>query len=163
MLIWTIFTENAKYLKRELKKLGIKSEYLIGMVEPAQREVIVNDFNNLESQLKVVIANPFTVGESVSLHHGCNYAIYLERDYNCSNFVQSKDRIHRVGSKFSEVNYEYLISKGTIDEVISKRLQHKVARMSELVDDDIPFFKLLEDDNEEAILLREALKLYKNT
>ena len=163
VLIWTIFTENAKYLKRELKKLGIKSEYLIGMVEPAQREVIVNDFNNLESQLKVVIANPFTVGESVSLHHGCNYAIYLERDYNCSNFVQSKDRIHRVGSKFSEVNYEYLISKGTIDEVISKRLQHKVARMSELVDDDIPFFKLLEDDNEEAILLREALKLYKNT
>jgi SNF2 family DNA or RNA helicase len=87
----------------------------------------------------------------------------LERDYNCSNFVQSKDRIHRVGSKFSEVNYEYLVSKGTIDEVIAKRLELKVARMSELVDDDIPFFKLLEDDNEEAILLRESLNLYKKS
>lgn len=160
VLIWTIFTENARYLRRELKKLGIKSEYLIGMVETSHREIIVNDFNDVNSQLKVVIANPFTVGESVSLHHGCNYAIYLERDYNCSNFVQSKDRIHRVGSKFSTVYYEYLVSKNTIDEVISKRLDLKVARMSELVDDDIPFFKLLEDDKEEAILLRDALKFY---
>lgn len=161
VLIWTIFTENAKYINRELKKIGIKSEFLIGEVETSKREEIVNEFNNRNSNLKVVIANPFTVGESVSLHHGCNYAIYLERDYNCSNFVQSKDRIHRVGSKFETVNYEYLISDFTIDEVISDRLKFKVDRMSDLVDDEIPFFKALEDDNEEALIIKNALKLYK--
>lgn len=161
VLIWTVFTENAKYLRRELNKLGIKSELLIGMVETEIREVIIDDFDNPKSTLKVVIANPFTIGESVSLHHGCNYSIYLERDFNCSNFIQSKDRIHRVGSKFPEVHYEYLISEWTVDEAISKSLHKKVSRMTDLIDDEIPFFKLLEDENEEAELIREALELYK--
>lgn len=73
----------------------------------------------------------------------------------------SKDRIHRVGSKFSDVNYEYIVSKGTIDEEISKSLKRKVARMTNLIDDEIPFFKLLESKEEEGILVKEALALYK--
>ena len=131
------------------------------MVESEIREVIIDDFDNPKSTLKVVIANPFTIGESVSLHHGCNYSIYLERDFNCSNFIQSKYRIHIVGSKFPEVHYEYLISEWTVDEAISKSLHKKVSRMTDLIDDEIPFFKLLEDENEEAELIREALELYK--
>lgn len=162
VLIWTIFTENAKFLKRKFDECGVSVELLIGEVETTQREHTVRKFNDLNSNLKVVIANPFTVGESVSLHHGCNHAIYLERDYNCSNFIQSKDRIHRVGSKFPTVFYDYLESDKTIDTEISKSLRRKVERMTSLIDDEIPFFKLLESDNEEANLVRKALELYRS-
>jgi len=160
ILIWTVFTENTKYLKSELQKLGIKSELLIGQVETNYRELIVDSFNSKKSNLRVVIANPFTVGESVSLHYSCNYAIYLERDYNCSNFIQSKDRIHRVGSTFETVFYEYLISEHSVDQIIDDRLKLKVARMSSLIDDDIPFFKILEEENEESAIIKELLHRY---
>ena len=53
------------------------------------------------------------------------------------------------------------MSKGTIDEEISKSLKRKVARMTNLIDDEIPFFKLLESKEEEGILVKEALALYK--
>ena len=33
--------------------------------------------------------------------------------------------------------------------------------MTGLIDDEIPFFKPLEDENEEAELIRKALELYK--
>ena len=63
------------------------------------------------SDFHVVIANPFSVSESISLHNGCHNAIYMERDYNAANFLQSKDRIHRVGlSEDVVTNYFYLIS-----------------------------------------------------
>ena len=160
VLIWTVFTENALYLTKKLNHIGIKTDLLIGSVDTERREDIVREFNQISSPLKVVVANPFTVGESVSLHHGCNYAIYLERDYNCSNFIQSKDRIHRVGSKFPNVFYEYLSSSFTIDEEISKKLVLKAERMSDLIDDEIPFFKLLEEEGEEALLIKAALEIY---
>ena len=162
VLIWTIFTENAFFLTEQLNRIGIKTDLLIGSVDTERREQIVKEFNKRNSQLKVVVANPFTVGESVSLHHDCNYAIYLERDYNCSNFIQSKDRIHRVGSPFQNVFYEYLSCSYTIDEEISKKLALKVERMSDLIDDEIPFFKLLEEEGEEAQLIKSSIEIYQN-
>lgn len=157
VIVWTIFKENAKFLKKYLNENSINSDYIIGDVEVPKREALIKEFRIQESELTVLIANPFTIGESVSLHQACNYAIYLERDYNCSNFVQSKDRIHRVGSKFETVFYEYLINKGTIDELIHNSLRKKIIRMDEIIEDDIPFFGILEDGNEDADLIKEIL------
>jgi len=97
VIIWTIFIQNAKQLQEYFSKQGIVSELLIGEIAPLIREDTIEKFNNpANKDFSVVIANPFSVAESISLHEGCHNAIYLERDYNCSNFLQSKDRIHRV-------------------------------------------------------------------
>ena len=154
VIIWTIFIQNAKGLQEYFSKSGIESKLLIGEVEQSEREIIIEKFNNSENQdFKVVIANPFSVSESISLHKGCHNAIYMERDYNCSNFLQSKDRIHRVGlPKNQETNYFYLLSKDSIDEDIDKLLNIKVERMEKIIDEDIPLFARINDTDETDII-----------
>ena len=77
----------------------------------------------------------------------------MERDYNCSNFIQSKDRIHRVGLEKDQLTrYFYFISKNSIDEVIDDRLKIKIKRMEEIIDDDIPLFSRLNDEDETDII-----------
>lgn len=154
VIIWTIFVQNAEELQLYLDKNNITSRLLIGKIEQAEREITIEKFNDPDNlEFQVVIANPFSVAESISLHKGCHNAIYLERDYNCSNFLQSKDRIHRVGlPKDQETNYYYFISKNSIDEVINNRLRIKIERMEEIIDDDIPLFGRIDNDDETDII-----------
>ena len=161
VIIWTIFIQNAKVLQSYLKLNGIKSNLLIGEISQQDRELTIKKFNNPNnSEFQVVIANPFSVAESISLHKGCHNAIYLERDYNCSNFLQSKDRIHRVGLDKNQITkYYYLISKDSIDEVINHRLLLKIARMEEIINDDIPLFSRI-DDNDETDIIKELIANY---
>lgn len=154
VIIWTIFIQNADELQQFLDKQGIKSKLLIGRVEQCEREEIIDKFNNPENfEFQVVIANPFAVSESISLHKGCHNAIYMERDYNCANFLQSKDRIHRVGlGKEVQTNYYYLISNNSIDTIINERLDVKIKRMEKIIDEEIPLFKRINDTDETDII-----------
>lgn len=153
VIIWVIFIENIKRLQEYLLSQGIESRTLYGATPVAQegmdddqyaltRESIVKDFHKPDSSFKVVIANPFAVAESISLHKACHNAIYLERSFNCAHFVQSKDRIHRYGLDDNIVtNYYYILSKDTIDETIHTRLHQKEQRMLEIIESmPIPLF-----------------------
>ena len=153
-IIWTIFIQNAKELQEYLKENSVKSKLLIGEIPQDIREETISKFNNPNNlEFQIIIANPFSVAESISLHKGCHNAIYMERDYNCSNFLQSKDRIHRVGlNKNQLTRYFYFISTDSIDEVINHRLDLKVKRMEEIINDDIPLFSRIDDTNETDII-----------
>ena len=154
VIIWTIFIQNAKELKAYLQVNKIKSKLLIGEIPQYEREETIKKFNNPNNNdFQVIIANPFSVAESISLHEGCHNAIYMERDYNCSNFIQSKDRIHRVGLEKDQLTrYFYFISKNSIDEVIDDRLKIKIKRMEKMIDDEIPLFSRLNDEDETDII-----------
>lgn len=154
VVIWTIFIQNADELQEYLSMAGIHSRLLIGRVPQDEREEIIEKFNDPDNdEFDVVIANPFSVSESISLHEGCHNAIYLERDYNASNFLQSKDRIHRVGlSNDIVTNYYYLVSSDSIDEVVHSRLSLKVKRMEEIINEEIPLFRRIHDDDETDIV-----------
>ena len=87
----------------------------------------------------MLIANPAACAESISLHKICHDAIYLDRTFNCGQFIQSLDRIHRIGLEQNEiVNYHILIAKDTIDETIDRRLDEKLETMIRVLEDDIP-------------------------
>lgn len=161
VIIWTIFIQNAKELQTYLNQNGVESKLLIGEIPQEEREETIRSFNNpLNKDFKVVIANPFSVAESISLHKGCHNAIYLERDYNCSNFIQSKDRIHRVGLDENQLTkYFYILSKDSIDEVINDRLRLKIERMEEIINDDIPLFQRI-DDNDETDIINDLISNY---
>lgn len=161
VIIWTIFIQNAKELQSYLNQNGIESKLLIGEIPQEEREETIKAFNNpFNNDFKVIIANPFSVAESISLHKGCHYAIYLERDYNCSNFIQSKDRIHRVGLDENQLTkYFYILSKDSIDEVINNRLRLKIERMEEIINDDIPLFQRI-DNNDETDIINDLISNY---
>jgi SNF2 family DNA or RNA helicase len=153
-IIWTIFIQNAKQLQKYLSESGIAAELLIGEVDQPSREIVIDKFNDPDNKdFHVVIANPFAVSESISLHKGCHNAIYMERDYNCSNFLQSKDRIHRYGLDANqETNYYYLLANNSIDGVINDRLAEKVKRMEKIIDEEIPLFSRLNDSDETDLI-----------
>lgn len=161
VIVWTIFIQNAEELQEYLSQSGIKSRLLIGRVPQDEREEIIDKFNDPEnSEFDVVIANPFSVSESISLHEGCHNAIYMERDYNASNFLQSKDRIHRVGLKEGTITkYYYLVSPDSIDEVVHSKLSEKVKRMEQIINEDIPLFQRIRD-NDETDIITSLLKDY---
>jgi len=161
VIIWTIFIQNAKELQTYLNQNGIENRLLIGEILQEEREKTIMAFNNpLNNDFSVIIANPFSVAESISLHKGCHNAIYLERDYNCSNFLQSKDRIHRVGLNENQITkYFYIISKDSIDEVIDDKLRLKIERMNEIINDDIPLFQRI-DNNDESDIITELISNY---
>lgn len=154
VIIWSIFIQNAKQLSSYLAANGIESRLLIGEIVQSEREAVIDSFNDPENKdFRVVIANPFAVSESISLHKGCHNAIYMERDYNCATFLQSKDRIHRYGlPEGHTTQYYYLVSSDSIDEVIDQKLDEKVKRMEKIIDEDIPLFSRINDLDETDLI-----------
>lgn len=179
VVIWATFIHTIHGLKQYLESQGIPCQELYGATPVERegmdedelsltRERIVKDFQDPCCEYKVIIANPFAVAESISLHKACHNAIYIERSFNAAHFVQSKDRIHRYGLKPGTItNYYYVLSKDTIDETIDARLTEKEQRMIEIMESmPIPLFNnALTDFGDEDIkaLIRDYVKRTKKS
>ena len=146
-------------MKRYLESQGIPCQELYGATPVEKegidddkfvltREKIVKAFQHPDCPFKVIIANPFAVAESISLHKACHNAIYIERSFNAAHFVQSKDRIHRYGLEPDTItNYYYVLSRDTVDETIDTRLTEKERRMTEIMESmPIPLFNNISED-----------------
>ena len=154
VIVWAVFISTINKFCNYLKANGIDSKELYGAVPVdgnadcedefgiETREKIIREFHNSGSSFKVIIANPFAVAESISLHKACNNAIYMEKTFDAARFVQSKDRIHRVGlNPSATINYYNILSEDSIDGVIEERLAIKERRMMEIIESqDIPLF-----------------------
>lgn len=164
VIIWVIFIKNIERLSDYLRQNGIDCRILYGATPVASddmseeelvstREGIVKEFNSPDSSFRVVIANPFAVAESISLHKACHNAIYLERSFNCAHYMQSKDRIHRYGLKEgTDTNYYYILSEDSVDETIDTRLREKEKRMLDIIENmPIPLFLNVTDEGDEDI------------
>ena len=176
VIVWACYIKNIEMLSSYLESQGIECRTLYGATPIAgddiseededyslTREAIVKEFHNPDSSFKVIIANPFAVSESISLHKACHNAIYLERSFNAAHFLQSKDRIHRYGLKEGiETHYYYLVSADSIDGTIHQRLYDKEQRLLEIIESmPIPLFdNYLDSDGDEDIkaVLRDYAK-----
>lgn len=104
-----------------------------------------------DSDCAVLISNPATLGEGISLHQVCHDAIYVDRDFQAGRFLQSLDRIHRLGlAPDTETRITVLAAQGTIDEVVALRLREKLEFMGKILDD--PSVQQLGDPEDEPAL-----------
>lgn len=134
VIIWCVFTHNINGLQKYLKIKGINSEKLYGNSSNEEREKIIQEFHEDEN-LKVIIANPAAVAESISLHKVCHNAIYFEKNFNAAHYMQSKDRIHRVGLKANDkINYYFIVTKDSIDIDIHYRVIEKEKTMLDIIE-----------------------------
>lgn len=138
VIVWCLFIDTIDLIKEELEKQNVKCITISGRDDIKTRDEKINAFKQTDAD--VLITNPNTLAESVSLHHECHNAIYLEYGFNLTYLLQSKDRIHRVGLKEgTETNYYFSITKsnddfGSIDKRIYDRLQMKADRMKETIE-----------------------------
>lgn len=143
VLVWTSFVHNIATLRNRLAHLnpcvihgGVPKDATED--EEFNRENELKKFKSKDKTYRLLIANPGACAESVSLHRTCKHAIYMDRTFNGAQYMQSLDRIHRLGlAKTDYVHYYLMISPGTIDEVIDRRLEGKRARLSALLEDDL--------------------------
>lgn len=153
VLIWTSFIQNVLLLEKLLAKFN--PVVLYGAIgtgdeqDPETREWRIRKFHS-DSTCRVMIANPAACGEGISLHQACHYAIYLDRTFNAAHYLQSLDRIHRLGMPQGvTVRVEVLEARWTIDIRVAKRLQTKISAMSRILND--PGLAALAYDPEDVI------------
>jgi hypothetical protein len=106
--------------------------------EEDTREVIIQRFLG-NAGAAVLVTNPASCSESISFHSSCYNAIYLDRTYDCALFLQSIDRIHRLGlPPEARVTIHILLATfnggPTIDHLVDTSLLTKDARMRLLLE-----------------------------
>ncbi len=174
-IIWTSFVHNAETLHKLVTNFGIKSVLVTGSTTKDEtvennRDALLHQFKT-DPLTKVLIATIPAIAESVSLHRECHDAIYVDRTFNCGLFMQSMDRIHRVGlPPNATVRYHMLLGIDTMDEVVDTRLLFKMETMHRVLNDDINILDLdvPEDlsegdwDDDDIVAVLEHLRKYRN-
>lgn len=132
-LIWSSFVGNIEILNRYLKKFN--PAVIHGSVSVEDRARELQRFR-LDPECRVLITNPQTLGEGVSLHKTAHEAIFIDRTYNAAQYLQALDRIHRLGiDKNQETNVYLLETRGSIDSRVGLRLGKKITTLSEMLND----------------------------
>lgn len=156
-VIWTIFTGTIHSLDSALADLN--PVYIHGGVpsgdekDDSTREGKIRRFHE-DDKCSVLIANPAAAGEGISLHTVCHNAIYVDRSYVSTHYIQSIDRIHRLGLHPDEETNIFIYRTkapaeiGSIDLSVSRRLTQKIRNMQQLLDD--PDLHELVYDEEQA-------------
>lgn len=125
ILIWSCFTASILKLVAEINKAegaGTAAAFY-GEVKAAERQVLIDQFQDPESKLRVLVLQPRTGGEGITLT-AATLVIYHDNDWGLKVRQQSEDRAHRIGQTKS-VTYVDLIAKDTVDEVIVGALTDK--------------------------------------
>jgi SNF2 family DNA or RNA helicase len=133
VLIWSTFIANLLALKRLLEPYDPAIIY--GLSSQDEREAELLKFRT-SSTCSVLLTNPQTLGEGISLHKECHEAVYIDRSYNAGLYLQSLDRIHRLGlSANQETNVFILQCEASIDQRIARRLEEKIQRLGFYLND----------------------------
>ena len=152
VLIWSSFVSNVEKIALRLSHFG--SEFIHGGVksessidnqldddwpeeEQDSREAKIKRFKESEDCM-VLVANPAAAAESMSLHTVCDYALYLDRDYNAGRYLQSQKRIHRLTEgedRIKTIEIFYANVRASIDVLINKRLADKCHKMFEFLNE----------------------------
>lgn len=145
-LVWTTFVRSLTTLEKLLG--GYNPAVIYGGT--ADRAEQLNRFRQ-DATCHVLISNPATLGEGISLHQVCHDAVYVDRDFMAGRFLQSMDRIHRLGlAPGTETRVTVLACRRTVDEVVKVRLDEKLEFMGRILDD--PGVQVLADLNEEPAI-----------
>jgi SNF2 family DNA or RNA helicase len=139
LLIWTSFIQNVHVLESLLAKFNPVTLYGAVPVGSDQdfdtREGRIRQFHE-DLRCRVMIANPAACGEGISLHQACHYALYLDRTFNAAHYLQSVDRIHRLGlPEDTLTTVQILEAEWTIDARVARRLKAKIDSMSRILND----------------------------
>lgn len=148
VLIWSSFLNTIELIKKHLQKENINIQVITGKTDLKKREDIKDQFNNKNSSIDAIIANPQACSESISLHKACNNAVYYDQNFNTAEFVQSMDRIHRVGGSVTEpVYYDFLHYENSVDEKVYKRVFAKADRQMQVIEEDNIMFDLTNSED----------------
>lgn len=119
-IIWSSFVSNIEELK--IRYSRHRPAIIHGGIPIEQRNRHISKFKN-DPTRKIMIANPSAAKEGLTLV-SANNSIYLDRSFKMDDYLQSQDRIHRIGQT-KKCHIYKLLCQETIDEYIDEILQKK--------------------------------------
>lgn len=157
VVVWTIFRhtiERLETLMAHLNAVSIYGDTPVGDDDNEDtREGRIRRFHE-DPDCWVLVANPAACSEGISLHRVCHEALYVDRSYNAAHYLQSIDRIHRLGlapgvqTRITVLQSVAPNHVGSIDHSVSRRLLVKIRAMESILDDED--IRQLALDEEEA-------------
>ena len=141
VVIFAVFQTDIEELEKAIaNRFGKESvASYFGKTPQNQRQVIIDKFQEPESELRYFVSNPQTGGRGITLT-GASTMIFYSNSYDLELRVQAEDRIHRIGQEHS-CTYVDLVSKDTVDERILKNLLNKVKISNEILGEVRTWFK----------------------
>lgn len=141
-LVWTNFVKNISTLEKMLSRYkpatvhgGVPSRVTSPNAGRLREDEIAR-FRDRASGCMVLLANPAAMSEGISLHRECQDAVYVDRTFNAGQYLQSLDRIHRLGLEpHQSPTVTFLETVGTVDEVVNRRIKEKASRLGQILDD----------------------------
>ncbi len=160
VIVWAIFVDTMKKIQGRLIHDGVNTNLVYGGVSSIEeRQKLIDDFKY--GRTPVMVSNPQTLGESLSLHESVHDAVYFEYNFNLTFMLQSRDRIHRLGLKNNQyTRYYYLETRsedessgrpGFIDQNIYERLKDKEKIMQNAIDRNTLGVEYSDDEIADAI------------
>jgi SNF2 family DNA or RNA helicase len=116
IVIFAHYTHSIDAIYKLCKKLKVKATILNGKTKDKN---VWKDFQEDDS-IKVFIGQYQSAREGIDLF-ASSHVVFYEPCLDTRTLYQASDRCHRIG-QHNPVSYYHLITKGTIEEVIYKRL-----------------------------------------
>jgi SNF2 family DNA or RNA helicase len=122
VVIWTNFRDENTAVAVAMDKIGRTVTAFHGGLNDAERQAAIKDFQ--DGTFNTFVATPQTGKEGISLTRAST-EIYYSRDWNLSSWLQSQDRLHRIGQKAESVTIISLVAEETVDERVAEALDKK--------------------------------------
>jgi SWI/SNF-related matrix-associated actin-dependent regulator 1 of chromatin subfamily A len=130
LVIWTNYLGNVRELAERYAEFG--AAQFSGEVPAADREATVRAFQEKDSP-KIIVAVPAAGGVGITLT-AAQTAVYIDKTWNAEHWMQSVDRLHRIGQTGTVTVISLLACK--VDEVIHWNLRRKERAQAEILGDE---------------------------
>jgi hypothetical protein len=130
IVVWTNFVKNIDELTLRYARYGALP--FSGAVKTDTRENTIKQFQDPSSSCRILVAIPAAGGVGITLT-AAKTAVYVDKTWNGEHWLQSIDRIHRIGQT-GTVQIISLSAAG-VDDLINRNLTRKEEMLKELLGD----------------------------
>lgn len=152
IIVWTGFVQNVSLLCRRYQKYG--AVQIHGGLSGEHRRNSVASFKN-DASVRVLVANPSAAREGLTLTQA-TCAIYIDRTFNLIDYLQSQDRIHRLGQT-KKCDVILLVSRPSIDEYVDFSIEQKL-RVAKFIQGDSRQLSQSDRSFQKPAILKALLK-----
>ncbi|MFE0100567.1 DEAD/DEAH box helicase [Streptomyces sp. NPDC059009] len=123
VLVFTQYVQMARLIEQHLSARGVPSQFLHGGTAIAEREAMVESFQ--EGEVPVFLLSLKAAGTGLNLTRA-EHVVHYDRWWNPAVEAQATDRAYRIGQT-QPVQVHRLIAEGTIEDRIAEMLVRKRA------------------------------------
>lgn len=136
IVVWFWHNETLKMFKEHIENIGCPIDSVMGTTSNSKREKIIKEWKHGDTKkTRVLLATIASFSAAVQLVTA-EAEIFTEYDYAPLNIQQAEKRIHRYGSKFSNVYAYYVVCRKTFEDRLMKILLNKIYEIEDIFGED---------------------------